>query len=165
MNRTHVFLVFVTLTAGFVGCSDPATTPIVTEPDLSRKIESDASLSESKQKPHRITNQFGMTFCLVTIDSSRSDHDASFPSGSYYLQQTELRWEKHNRFRDAAFGDGLYGSIDWGYNLGMPLSDWHLGSVYAEALSEFDSAHDYRLPNVKEWSFACKDGYDQRCPE
>ncbi|TWT79668.1 hypothetical protein CA13_10740 [Planctomycetes bacterium CA13] len=113
--------------------------------------------------PARITNQFGMTFCLVEIDSTRVDHEDSFPKASYYLQETELTWEQHEAFRKAAFGDGTYETIDWYHNNGHP-SEWRDVLRYAKALSQFDTEYDYRLPSQQEWAFACKNGYEQTCP-
>ena len=99
----------------------------------------------SQAMPARITNQFGMTFCLVEIDTSRADHKDSFPKASFYLQETELTWEQHRAFRKAAFGDGTYETINWNYNSGYP-SEWRDVFRYGEALSKFDTQYDYRLP-------------------
>ncbi|EMB16505.1 hypothetical protein [Rhodopirellula europaea] len=134
-----------------------------TEPTIAADVEPTAIVADDL--PPRITNQFGMTFCLVPVDPSRSDHDSSYPSKSFYLQQTEIQYEDHHRFRDAALASGFDGGIDWGFNSGLPSSSWQIADQYTHALSEFDSDYDYRLPNVKEWRFACKDGYDQQCPE
>lgn len=123
--------------------------------------ESDAT--GPQELPARITNQFGMTFCLVEVDPSRSDHQSSFPSSSYYLQETELQGDQHQAFRMAAFGDGKFETIDWHFNGGFP-SEWREVFHYSEALSKFDTEYDYRLPSQKEWAFACKNGYDQTCP-
>jgi len=111
----------------------------------------------------RITNQFGMTFCLVEIDTSRADHKDSFPKTCYYLQETELTSEQHAAFRKAAFGDGTYETIDWNCNSRFP-SEWREVFRYGEALSKFDTQYDYRLPSQSEWAFACMNGYDQTCP-
>ncbi|TWU39480.1 DUF669 domain-containing protein [Novipirellula artificiosorum] len=79
-------------------------------------------------------------------------------------QETELRYEQHEQFRQAAFGDGTYGTIDWYFNSGYP-GEWRDVFYYAEALSKFDAQFDYRLPTLQELTFACKDGYDQTCPD
>lgn len=113
--------------------------------------------------PARITNQFGMTFCLIEIDPSRADHQDLFPNRSYYLQETELTSEQHERFRRAAFGDGTYESINWNSNNGYP-SEWREVLRYGQALSKFDNRYNYRLPSQREWTFACMNGYDQTCP-
>ncbi len=118
--------------------------------------------SKMESLPPRITNQFGMTFRLVTIDTTRPDHHESFPKRSYYIQETELASEQHSAFRKAAFGDGKYEGIDWHFNGGFP-SEWREVSRYAQALSKFDQQYDYKLPSRAEWVFACKSGYEQRC--
>ncbi|WDI42159.1 hypothetical protein [Bremerella sp. P1] len=112
--------------------------------------------------PPQITNQFGMTFRLVTIDTSRVDHQQSFPRKSYYLQESRLSEEQHSAFREAAFGDGTYETINWHYNGGHP-SEWREWYQYAQALSKFDAQYDYRLPTRSQWTFACMSGYDQSC--
>ena len=114
--------------------------------------------------PARITNQFGMTFCLVKVDVENWMHLPTYPAKAYYLQETELAYEHNEEFRKAAFGDGTYEDIVWHYNSGMP-SEWRDVYRYARAMSKFDTEYDYRLPTLSEWRFACKDGYDQKCPE
>ena len=117
---------------------------------------------EPKSLPKQITNQFGMTFRLVTIDSSLADHRDSFPARSYYLQKTTLTGEQHSAFRMAAFGEGTYETINWHFNGGYP-SEWREWYRYAQALSKFDTEYDYRLPSRSQWQFACRNGYEQRC--
>ena len=118
--------------------------------------------AEPESLPPQITNQFGMTFRLVTIDTSRADHKKSFPSKSYYLQDTTLTGEQHSTFRKAAFGNGTYEKIDWHFNGGYP-SEWREWFRYAQALSKFDTKYDYSLPSRSQWTFACMSGYDQSC--
>jgi hypothetical protein len=151
-------------TAVFVGCENQASTTVVNEPNLSANIAPTGSVSESKPLPRRITNRFGMTFCLVEVDVEEWTHLPTYPSKSYYLQETELRYEDHERFRQAAFGDGTYETIDWHFNSGFP-GEWRQVFLYGEALSKFDDQYDYRLPTLEEYRFACRDGYDQICPD
>ena len=117
---------------------------------------------ESESWPARITNQFGMTFRLVTTDTSRAEHKDSFPQKSYYLQESRLTEAQHSAFRKAAFGDGTYETINWHYNGGYP-SEWREWYQYARALSKFDAEYDYNLPARSQWTFACMSGYDQSC--
>lgn len=164
MSKTNVILPFAMMTAVFIGCGDHKTIPANTEPGLSTKIEPAESASESKPLPRRITNQFGMTFCLVEVDVEKWEHLPTYPTKSYYLQETELRHENHERFRQAAFGDGTYETIDWHFNSGFP-GEWRQVFLYGKALSKFDAQYDYRLPTLQEYRFACRDGYDQICPD
>lgn len=112
--------------------------------------------------PAHITNQFGMTFRLVTVDPSRPEHKDSFPKSSYYLQETELTGEQHDAFRKAADGRGIFESIAPGYRGTFP-SEWREALRYAVALSMLDAEFDYRLPSRSQWTFACMSGYEQRC--
>lgn len=164
MNRTNTLLTLVMQTAVFVGCGNQASTTVVNEPNQSANIAPTGSVRESKPLPRRITNQFGMTFCLVEVDAEKWTHLPTYPSKSYYLQETELRYEDHERFRQAAFGDGTYETIDWHFNSGFP-GEWRQVFLYGKALSKFDDQYDYRLPTLEEYRFACRDGYDQICPD
>ena len=121
MNRlSGWFLVLISLIF-LNGCQSRTDEAIVqTEPTIAADVEPTAIVADDL--PPRITNQFGMTFCLVPVDPSRSDHDSSYPSKSFYLQQTEIQYEDHHRFRDAALASGFDGGIDWGFNSGLPSS-------------------------------------------
>lgn len=158
MKANRILTICVLVAA--VGCAPP------TKPGdkSSEKPQQDSRRSQAElaSLPSRITNQFGMTFRLVTIDTSRADHKDSFPKRTYYLQESRLTWAQHSAFRKAAFGDGTYETIAWHYNSGHP-SEWHEWSEYTQALSKFDTKYDYRLPSQSEWTFACKSGYDQSC--
>lgn len=161
--RTHQFLAMCVLAA--VGCA-PA------DNGNNRKTEEDSAdtaarspfVADMEALPPQITNQFGMTFRLVTIDTTRPDHKDSFPARSYYLQETDLTGEQHSAFREAAFGDGTFESIDWYFNGGFP-SEWSEVIRYASSLSNFDPQYDYGLPSRSQWSFACMNGYEQQCNE
>jgi hypothetical protein len=132
--------------------------PVPRQPTFSRLQPA----PELASLPPRVTNQFGMTFRLVTIDTSRADHKESFPTRSYYLQETTLTGEQHSAFRKAAFGNGTYETIDWHFNGGYP-SEWREWFRYAQSLSKFDAEYDYSLPSRSQWTFACMSGYDQSC--
>lgn len=144
-----------------IGCAPESTSSKVGEPSA-ENTASLLSMANPESLPPEITNQFGMTFRLVTIDTSRPDHSDSFPKKSYYLQKTELQGKQHEAFRKAAFNDGTYRTINWSFNNGFP-SEWREVMQYAEALSAFDTEYDYRLPTREEWSFACANGYEQLC--
>lgn len=153
-NRTLA----ICLLAAVAGCSRP------TAPD-NKSTESprqDSSEAEAASLPPLITNQFGMTFRLVTIDTTRADHKVSFPKRSYYLQESRLTWAQHSAFRKAASGAKTYDTITWNHNSGHP-SEWYEWSRYAHALSRFDTEYDYSLPSRSKWTFACLSGYDQSC--
>ncbi len=117
---------------------------------------------DSESLPPRITNQFGMTFRLVEIDTSRPDQKVSFPKRSYYLQETELTGDQHTAFHKAAAGSGVFELIGPRYR-GVFPSEWREAVHYAEALSRFDPKYDYGLPSRSQWTFACMGGYEQRC--
>lgn len=59
----------------------------------------DASTPKTVGATPRITNGFGMTFCLVTVDPANPKHEDDFPKQSFYLQQTELTFEQFQAFR------------------------------------------------------------------
>ena len=122
MNPTRILVVgFV-----FVGCAQTAD-----DDHTDRASEDSASATQSGAKnesqpaPSQITNRYGMTFCLVTVDSTRPDHQDSYPRQSYYLQQTELTSEPFRKygedtvknwadrvnmqFPEAMAGDGRFG--------------------------------------------------------
>lgn len=120
------------------------------------------ALSVPLSMPSRITNRFGMTFCLVTVDSTRPEHEDSFPGTSYYLQETELAYEQFAAYRGLAAGNGPDRSSRLN-NLRFP-TEWREVSNLATELSRYDPDYDYRLPTRAQWAFACKNGYDQTCP-
>ncbi|MCR9199600.1 MAG: SUMF1/EgtB/PvdO family nonheme iron enzyme [Planctomycetaceae bacterium] len=133
-------------------------------------------LSADRQSwPAEITNRFGMTFSLVTIDPTRPDHNDAFPQQTYYIQQSVLTGSQMDAFNRAAVLGGVY-TTDPRRSLPTPLvqpnvslprgnspSEWSECFWYARALSTLDPDFDYRLPTRKEWTFACKSGYEQRC--
>jgi hypothetical protein len=111
----------------------------------------------------RITNRFGMTFCLVTVDPKDPKHEETFPRQSYYLQQTELSGAHFAAYEKLAAGsefDPADGLDIWRFP-----SEWREVSNLAIALSRVDPDYDYRLPTREEWRFACMSGYEQRCEE
>lgn len=108
--------------------------------------------------PCRITDRFGMTFCLVTIDTARRDHENSFPERSYYFQETEMTYEQFHAFRELTISDW-----EERVNLTMP-GQWRDVSEFADALSAENQNYDYFLPTKAQWSFACMNGYEQTCP-
>ena len=116
----------------------------------------------STDPPAEITNQFGMTFRLVSVDASRSDHDASFPPKSYYFQQSELTNEGFVKYRDLAAGNGADRQTRMN-DIRFP-TEWREVSDLARELSRLDEQFDYRLPTQSEWMFACLNGYEQSSP-
>lgn len=157
-----IILVLVACVFSAVGCDRDSSRNTAANGDSAEHRDRSAGDLDAKGLRPRITNRFGMTFRLVTIDKSRADHEESFPEQSYYLQETRLTGEQHAAFRTAAFGDGKYESIDWNSSGGHP-SEWREWHQYAEALSSFDSDYDYRLPSRSQWKFACMSGYEQSC--
>jgi len=156
MKAYRILAIFV---LAAVGC-----TPATNSNNKAGEVSETHPTAEQESLPSRITNQFVMTFRLVTIDTSRPDHKDSFPKRSYYLQETELTGEQHYAFRKAAFSDGTYETINWHSNNGFP-SEWRPVFRYAEALSKFDTEYDYGVPSRSQWLFACMSGYEQRCDE
>ena len=145
-----------------VGCTSSTNSSNEAE-DASREGPARPPLAADPESwPVRITNQFGMTFRLVTIDTSRPDHEDSFPNTSYYLQETELTGAQDNAFHKAADGRGIFESIAPRYRGTFP-SEWREALRYAVALSMLDAEYDYRLPSRSQWTFACMSGYEQRC--
>ena len=139
-----------------VGCGRPTA-------DLGSEGSSGASRAltgeVSPPAPARLTNRFGMTFCLVTIDAGRPDHKDAYPNRSYYLQQTELSGGQFRKFGEQTVER-------WEERIEMPFpTQWQDVAELAKRLSAADPDYDYRLPTQAEWSFACKNGYDQTCPK
>lgn len=159
MKVSYIFALCVLAT---VGCGWTSNSNTAAREESAEKSNRPEITLDSKPLLTRVTNQFGMTFRLVTIDTARADHKGSFPTRSYYLQETKLTEEQHTAFRKAAFGDGTYESINWYYNSGRP-SEWREWLRYAEALSKFDTEYDYSLPSRSQWMFACMNGYHQSC--
>lgn len=157
MRSIHLFAALALYVSG---CAPSETDLDVDKGNAS--VES-SIVAQPSGLPSRITNQFGMTFCLVEVDKSRPDHNDSFPAETYYLQETELTWDQNRKFRSAAYGTGEYETINWNTNGGWP-TEWRQVCEYGEALSKCDTQYDYRLPTKSEWAFACKNGYDQTCP-
>jgi len=152
--KAIVTFLMVTLCIGVPGCGRaPRLTETASNATVSDVFDSAAA---------RITNRFGMTFCLVTIDPKDPKHEETFPRQSYYLQQTELSSEHFAAYERLAGGserDPADGLDIWRFP-----SEWREVSDLAMALSRVDPDYDYRLPTREEWRFACMNGYDQSCP-
>lgn len=167
------------------GCSSKTDGRQSGRVDAGQAADSSATADESSQAallagdpkswPQQITNRFGMTFSLVTIDPSRPDHQAEFPQQTYYIQTTVLTGSQMDAFNKAAVLGGVYGT-DPRRSLPTPLvqpyvplprgnspSEWSECFWYARALCVLDPDFDYRLPTREEWTFTCKSGYEQRC--
>ena len=159
MKAYHILAICV---LAAVGCT-PSTNGSNEAEEASKEKPTRPSLTADPESwPAQITNQFGMTFRLVTIVPSRPDHKDSFPKKSYYLQETELTGTQDDAFHKAADGSGIFESIAPRYRGEFP-SEWREAIQYALALSRFDAEYDYRLPSRSQWTFACMSGYEQRC--
>jgi len=118
--------------------------------------------------PTSITNRFGMTFRLVTIErkpeqvASVGASGLAFPKESYYLGQTRLTEEQFSAFRKAA-AERDRGKSREGKLYEFPNA-WQLAYNFGVELSALDPDYEYRLPTREEWVFACMNGYDQDCP-
>ena len=154
MNPNWIFVVCLVL----LGCAETAED---NHAEDSSGVPASATPSgvqdESRQDLSRITNRYGMTFCLVTIDATRADHKASYPRQSYYLQQTEFTSKPFQKYGEDTV-------TNWTDRVNMQFpSQWQEFADLADGLSAADPDFDYRLPSQKQWAFACKNGYDQTC--
>lgn len=171
--KTNRILASLLLVA--VGCTSP-TNSNNEAAEASEKDPARPPLTGDPESwPARITTQFGMTFQLVRVDSSRPDHKESFPEKPYYLQLTALTGEQNEAFQRAAAERGVFETAPRrsvatplvqpyvAMHRGQSPSEWSEAYWYAQALSLLDSDFDYRLPSRTEWTFACMSGYEQRC--
>lgn len=146
-----------------VGCyrstNDPGADFSIATTD---NVSTGQSLDASRDTNARITNRFGMTFCLVTVDPEHAQHEETYPTQSFYLQQTELTVEQFVAYQEHAAGDGTDQSNPY-IDSQLP-SEWRDISNLATDLSREDPDYNYRLPTRAEWSFACMNGYDKSCP-
>ena len=156
--KFHVYAcvsLFLTL-----GCNKPSQ-----EIDLAAEKATDStsqSTTVQKKLPAKITNKFGMTFCLVSVDIRDIRHQKDFPKKSFYLQETELTYKHFEAYRKAIAATSPERS-SWFTELQFP-TEWREVFILAGLLSAVDHDYDYRLPTRAEWSFACMNGYDQSCP-
>lgn len=120
--------------------------------------------------PTTITNRFGMTFKLVSVEPKPAGlgdvgkFGLAFPKQSYYLGQAEVTNAQHAAFVAAAKERDKNLSSDKKPTYNLPL-EWQLAHNFGIELSQIDPDYDYRLPTREEWSFACLNGYDQDCPQ
>lgn len=118
--------------------------------------------------PTSITNRFGMTFRLVTIERKpdgapdTGETGLAFPKESYYLGRTRVTEEQFAAFLKAA-AERDRGSSREGKLYEFPNA-WQLAHNFGVELSAIDPDYEYRLPTREEWVFACMNGYDQDCP-
>lgn len=120
--------------------------------------------------PTSITNRFGMTFKLVSIEPKPAGlgdvgkFGLAFPKHSYYLGQAEVTTEQFIAFEKAARERDGPVTSDKRKFYPSP-SEWKYAYNLGIELSKLDPDYAYRLPTREEWSFACLNGYDQDCPQ
>jgi hypothetical protein len=167
MNRLIVFCLGFQMCAGCVPGASNRHSSNATDghpkQDLSASGESVASYSTP-----RITNRFGMTFCLVSVDEDRTSEVAAhtglrFPAQSFYLQQSELTSEQYYKCVDVLRQMNKTKANLNLYATHFP-TEWREVYEFSQTLSACDPGYEYRLPTRAEWSFACMNGYDQSCP-
>lgn len=121
-----------------------------------------ANQSHIASSPSRITNKLGMTFCLVAVDIQHPYHQTSFPTKSFYLQETELTAAQFSAYAELVQKQS--GSQNVEEVKPYFPQEWRDVANLATQLSKLDAQYNYRLPTRAEWMFACKNGYDQTSP-
>jgi hypothetical protein len=120
--------------------------------------------------PTSITNRFGMTFKLVSVEpkpaglGDTGKFGLAFLKQSYYLGQAEVTQAQFMAFHKAATERDKHLSSHKKPYYNFP-GEWQFAHNFGIELSKLDPDYDYRLPTREEWSFACLNGYDQDCPQ
>lgn len=162
MNRTPTLLfAFCVLS----GCSQAP----VDDRGASGGTASPAVVAVVPAPPVSITNRFGMTFRLVSIEprpegvSEIGKYGVAFPKESYYLGQTEVTSEHLEAIRRAAAERDRSLPADQRKLHSLP-GEWIVAHNLGVELSALDPDYEYNLPTREQWAFACLNGYDQDCP-
>jgi len=162
-------LTLLTLLCVYSGCNraaDQAEAPAAAAGGSAQP----AVVAAKPAPPTSITNRFGMTFKLVSVEPKPAGlgdvgkFGLAFPKQSYYLGQAEVTPAQHTAFVEAAKERDKNLSSDKKPTYNLP-SEWQLAHNFGIELSQIDPDYDYRLPTREEWSFACLNGYDQDCPQ
>jgi hypothetical protein len=167
MNRLVVFCLGFQVCAGCVPSVSNHHPSNVTDgqpkQDFSAPFESVARYSTP-----RVTNRFGMTLCLVSVDEGLkpgiSTHTGlRFPGRSFYLQQSELTFKQFSKCVDFLRQTDKTKAHLKPHDFHFP-TEWRQVYEFSQTLSSCDPDYEYRLPTREEWSFACMNGHDEDCP-
>ena len=166
MTRTVLPLVVLAMSLGCNRSGEQAAAP----PSNANGTAPPAATAAAAPPPASITNSFGMTFKLVSVDDKPAGlgevgkFGLAFPKHSYYLGQAEVTNDQFMAFEKAARErDGPVSSDKRKYY--SHPNEWKNAYNLGIELSKLDPDYDYRLPTREEWSFACLNGYDQDCPQ
>ena len=127
------------------------------------------SVAVAPAPPVSITNRFGMTFRLVSVEprpagaSDVGKFGLAFPKESYYLGQSAVTMEQFETFRRAAAERDRGKPADQRPFYSLP-GEWKYAHNLGVELSALDPDYEYTLPTREQWAFACLNGYDQDCP-
>ena len=118
--------------------------------------------------PQSITNRFGMTFRLVSVDPKPADAPApkfglTYPTASYYYAERPLTEDQFKTFQQSAAERDRNQPSERRKFYEYP-DKWDDAHNFGVELSALDPDYDYRLPTREEYVFACLNGYDQDCP-